>query len=370
MPKLLAPDFGGVWSWEGELTPATMLKLSNGREVSLGSIITLTNGDVLYWLDKQTIEKHLAGQHDQSTHGHGNSSASHQHFDTASYARNISSTESLEKVIARTRFPASDGSGDYPADAYIDAASVESWHNLGYLPDSPEARIVFGSLDKDFHTLVENNPISVFVREENLAGILDSGRFKNATEVAQDSVATWAGKDDSYMAQRTVYENVAFGYNNETLPEQRPITGLVAPNGIMNQDAYYTYGQVQVDLKDSVKERSTFTIGDSLNEYLPPIDFKGTVPFSRNYSHLAQDTYNAKQLQSKAGVPNPKGPILNDWWHEENYVEAQVHSGVKVSDIAKVTFHDINPSKVSAQTARLDALGIPYEFSGEDWRDD
>lgn len=68
MPKLVAPEYGGVWSWEGELTPATMLKLSDGREVSLGSIITLTNGDVLEWLDTQTIEKHLQGQHDQSTH--------------------------------------------------------------------------------------------------------------------------------------------------------------------------------------------------------------------------------------------------------------------------------------------------------------
>jgi hypothetical protein len=70
MPKLLAPEYGGVWSWEGELLPSTMLKLSDGREVSLGSLITQTNGDVLEWLDEQQVEKHLAGQHDQSTHGH------------------------------------------------------------------------------------------------------------------------------------------------------------------------------------------------------------------------------------------------------------------------------------------------------------
>jgi len=69
MFKLLAPDFGGSWSWDGELTPETMLQLADGRKVSLSSIITLTNGDVLDWLDTQKIQKHLAGQHDQSTHG-------------------------------------------------------------------------------------------------------------------------------------------------------------------------------------------------------------------------------------------------------------------------------------------------------------
>jgi hypothetical protein len=56
MPKLSAPDYGGVWSWEGELLPSTIIRLSNGAEVSLSSIITQTNGDVLDWLEEQQID--------------------------------------------------------------------------------------------------------------------------------------------------------------------------------------------------------------------------------------------------------------------------------------------------------------------------
>jgi hypothetical protein len=56
MPKLSAPDYGGVWSWDGELLPSTIIRLSNGAEVSLSSIITQTNGDVLEWLEEQQID--------------------------------------------------------------------------------------------------------------------------------------------------------------------------------------------------------------------------------------------------------------------------------------------------------------------------
>lgn len=361
MPKLLAPEYGGVWSWEGELLPSTILKLSDGREVSLSSLITLTNGDVLEWLEEQEVEKHLAGQHDQSTHGNGNGSADSKSYDIGSYKKTTSSTEALQAVIDKTRFPASDGSGgDYPADGYIDADSLQQWNNFGYQPDTRDAQIIYGSLAEDLTKLVEDRPISVFVREDTLDKILEDGRFKNATEVGGEG-STF--KDNNYMATRTVYENAAFGYDNQTPPEQRPITGLVAPAGVTNYEAVDTYGEVQIDLADSVKERSTFTVGDSLNEFLPPIEFRGSVPFTYNYGRIAQETYNSKQAGRKAGVTNPKGPILNSWWHEENYVEAQVHGGVKVSDIAKVTFRGSPPSP--SQAAKLDALGIPYEVAEE-----
>jgi hypothetical protein len=51
MPKLLAPMYGGSWSWEGEMTPQTVIKLPNGAETSFGSLITQTNGDALVWYE-------------------------------------------------------------------------------------------------------------------------------------------------------------------------------------------------------------------------------------------------------------------------------------------------------------------------------
>jgi uncharacterized protein YlzI (FlbEa/FlbD family) len=43
--------YGGSWSWEGEMTPQTVIKLPNGAETSFGSLITQTNGDALVWYE-------------------------------------------------------------------------------------------------------------------------------------------------------------------------------------------------------------------------------------------------------------------------------------------------------------------------------
>lgn len=68
MAKILIPEINDVLSWDTDEPPTyeTMVKFSNGREVSWGSLVSQTNGDAWNWLDGLT--KHLAGKHDQSTH--------------------------------------------------------------------------------------------------------------------------------------------------------------------------------------------------------------------------------------------------------------------------------------------------------------
>ena len=45
------PDFGGTWSWDGNLKIDTIITLANGFKMSFQSIITQTNGDALNWAD-------------------------------------------------------------------------------------------------------------------------------------------------------------------------------------------------------------------------------------------------------------------------------------------------------------------------------
>jgi len=51
MNKMNVPDFGGTWTWDGDLNLDTMITLANGFQMSLQGIITQTNGDALKWVD-------------------------------------------------------------------------------------------------------------------------------------------------------------------------------------------------------------------------------------------------------------------------------------------------------------------------------
>lgn len=353
MPKLLAPEYGGVWSWEGELLPSTILKLSDGREVSLSSLITLTNGDVLEWLEEQEVEKHLAGQHDQSTHGRGgHNSDDHKHYDPSAYKRNTASPEQIDKILANTHFVSEKGKTQTALE-WIDAQTMEQSKYGGFNNTVTGYEEHFKALDHEFGMLTAQNPIQVAVSERALTSILEEGRFKSITELPL-SPNGYSVKGDDYVAKRLGYENIAFGYDDSTLPEQRPISGLVLPNRKLPTDVAYSYGEIAIELDHALKTRTTFTIGDSLDNYAEPIQYGYRVPRTVEYKSLASDSYS----NERAGG---KGTLTNKNWHNDQYVEAQVHGGIKVSDIKSVTFY-LPAEKVSAQTAKLDALGIPYKF--------
>lgn len=52
MNKINAPEYGGTWTWSGELTPETEITLANGKKVLYSRIIAMTNGEVLEWFDE------------------------------------------------------------------------------------------------------------------------------------------------------------------------------------------------------------------------------------------------------------------------------------------------------------------------------
>lgn len=52
----------GVWSWDGDLKPATVVTLDGGRKVSFQSLVTLTNGDALEIIENEPVTKFRADQ--------------------------------------------------------------------------------------------------------------------------------------------------------------------------------------------------------------------------------------------------------------------------------------------------------------------
>lgn len=168
--------------------------------------------------------------------------------------------------------------------------------------------------------------VAVRVTEETLDRIVADGRFKTQFETKRSG--------GGYVpTKRAALESMMFGLPANADPATRPIYGYVAIEGIgpvrTSQDLLNTYGQVQVVLKDSVRSRTTASVGDSLDrKVLPsPIDDPSWESFNPAY-HWSK--YDFDYADHRAVL----------------YPEAQVHGGVTVDDVEEVVF-SVQPSEAT-----------------------
>lgn len=187
----------------------------------------------------------------------------------------------------------------------------------------------------------------VIVSNKALRSILASGEFKTYTQA--DRPARAGGNDAEYKNARSIYESVAFGYDNTIDTANRPVSGMLTAFD-PHQDLLTAYGNTQVILKPSVLPRTTVTYGDSLNGFYKPETVTSFLSKPRN-------GYQNKTIASDVEV-NGKGYYTNRNRGIYNTPEIQIHGGVSVSDIASVVFRDTVPAALST---KLDGLGIPYE---------
>jgi hypothetical protein len=288
----------------------------------------------------EPIAKHLQGKHDQSEHGRKGTKS----YDTSNYDRFVGLTRDQfdEKLGGLTRL---DGTsvGEYELNgAYIR-------HQYRSMP-APEnfGKENFETLDKATAEYLKANPVSVFVDEEVVANILDDGKIKNIYELEDFP------KGEDYVDHRLIYENIAFGYDQTFPIENRPVSGTVLPQS-QNKEAFYkfgeNYGSAQIVLKDSVKSRTTYTIGDSLDTLQKPTPLGGEFPRTFDLATTAQRGADYYRRTGK--------PIYEDanWWNGI-YIEAQVHGAITLKDIEKIIFH--SPMS-DIPTQKLDELGIKWE---------
>jgi len=312
-------------------------------------------------ITKPKIEKHLAGKHDQSSHGRKGSGSSFVKPNLNDYEKFRKDPAAFEKAMNELHF-AFDPTINITDQVGIDfTASRFGFYSLPAALDStnPQFKIIearqeldFKKIDKDANEFIEKNPISIFTNEDALESILDEGSFATVHETGTKS---W-----DYTGYRTQYERVAFGYDDSTTATQRPVYGAVRPAEIaqfQSGSLVGNYGNVEVVLKPETKSRATFTIGDSLDTFQKPFPLGGKVARTVNLAGQAAYARSSRYGGDKGNMfDSPK-------WHETKYVEAQVHGGVKVSDIDKVIIHSGFYGEAIVDT--LDEMGIPYEIAGE-----
>jgi hypothetical protein len=201
--------------------------------------------------------------------------------------------------------------------------------------------------NNDWNEFVESSDVQVVMSAPAVQKVLTAGRVKTIHEV--DRPARAGGSDADYRDTRKVYENVAFGYDDSTPVDKRPVSGLLGSGEPYSEmlDIYGGKNPAVITLKPTIRERTTYTRDDSLNGFETPKPLGN--PTSRNW-----DYYSAT-----AGVY--RSATGRNYWADRKIIapEAQIHGGVSLDDIAEITFYG-NPSASVIATA--ERKGIPYKI--------
>lgn len=217
----------------------------------------------------------------------------------------------------------------------------------------------------------------VFVRvgsADTLEKVL-SGGFKTSAELGVTSHQIPNLADKNYQDARNRVEAKTLGYDaKNTQPGDRPIYGYLGGsdlNGQAHADVSRAYGSIAVKLKSDVKDRTSFTGSDSFKSGIAsevnnpnaaslvsltrhgydrdqlPAHYPSFMKGDQNDQSALQNAAKAKSIDDLAPKLTPTGNA---------YMEAQVHGGVKPSDIAELHFSPSGigdrPSAAIAQFAK------------------
>lgn len=241
-------------------------------------------------------------------------------------------------------------------------AALEKWQRDNDLPVDSSAKYK-RTLARQVHEAFSGKRIGVRVTPKNLENILDDGRFKSQFESGKSK-----GNNDAML--RANVEASWFGIGQDqpvqnailTEPEKRPIYGYVMVDGVRpvgigsgdlfgpSTDALSQYGQIQVVLRDHVRDRTTAMFGDSLNNRHQGIPSPVNQPTWQSFTP-------AWKSMVTQGLAGPVRDTDSPQFRHGNYAEAQVHGGVSLADIAEVVLPSNPPP---ALRKKLDDAGVSW----------
>ena len=168
-----------------------------------------------------------------------------------------------------------------------------------------------------------DQPIEIRSGVDAAMQIADDGRFKSQFETRSSGgqfAPDW----------RASSERRLLGVPEDISDALRPIYGAIDPANLGYDDNAAHYGNVKWVLKDDVKNRTTLTWGDSLE--VAQFDDAVAVPWNQFATNPAAWTDSYMQEQLAALTPS------REW--EVKYVEAQIHGGVRLSDVDHVLWDE------------------------------
>lgn len=220
--------------------------------------------------------------------------------------------------------------------------------------------------------LLADAHVAVRVPHTVLKSIMEDARLKTQFETGTSS-------GDLDVTARSAVEQQLFDVP-PTQATSRPVYGYAFHNIDNNKyDSGWTfsknighYGDVSLILKDDVKERTTFTSGDSLFEYDKAFRERRTLvhtgedPTERRFmptpmvnpkeAHLGFDLFQNRRLLEWGGA----NATIDTVQGQNGVVETQIHGGVTLSDVSKVvlhyvpaTFHEIDMDALQTLSGKV-----------------
>lgn len=252
------------------------------------------------------------------------------------------------------------------SDQYINQARIsETRAKLAEFADSD----TIDRAEKNVQKLLDESEIFIRVTSsETLEKIIDSGRFKTQFE-------TGKSKGTQNRKLRAAAEEAMHGYPPNLDPVERPIYGYFGhptdrsqdgdTNGMFYGTSIEKYGSIAIRLKSEVKDRATFTGADSLNNtdsvkgakdgVFAPSSAKKVSAGSFYGSREVIDRDNLFGLdhqEALQGIAEAKsiGEVRSAIGNQ--YLESQVHGGVRTSDIAEIVIIR-NPNNISKKSPKV-----------------
>lgn len=178
------------------------------------------------------------------------------------------------------------------------------------------------ALEADLKNIVDRSPLVVRAPGDAAAAIIAEGRWKSQHE-------SGSSRGSYTPSGRVAAENSGLGTPDGLPNNKRPIYGYL--KGATNKSSEASsYGEVIFNMKPAARNRATFTLGDSLGNFLAG-SVIGTPVVKPNLGSLPKDYISGSVSRKSDGT----FAIRNEY---HGYFEAQIHGGVKLTDVKSVTF--------------------------------
>jgi len=294
---------------------------------------------------KEIHEKHLPGQHDQSTHGIRAAGSEKPKYGPDGRPQNLVSVSSYYRD--ENSISGALDSWNTGAETLVDRLGISEEHAYAWLDKS----------EKEFRRVCREGEVRTRVTENALEQIIDDGRVKSQFET---------GTSEGHLDPdaRAEAEEKGLGAPFDLSVEDRPIYGYVHhPEAGHDTSAY---GDIALCMKPEVKDRTTVTFGDSLSLFHMGRMVGAPMKRADKYAMASHAAFALMRAARMSGVKRR----LPKWWIEmEPYIEAQIHGQVRLQDVQKVIFGSrTSQARVKTISQLLDSLGIPWEiYNGNDY---
>jgi hypothetical protein len=227
--------------------------------------------------------------------------------------------------------PSGGGSSAVPINAAWGAQAEKVREFLGTVPKDPAER---KKVEANMKRVLADADVYIRADESTLTQIIESGAVLNQFQTGTSNGYIHS-PNASFDDPRKVLEHNQFGIDEDAPGEKRPVYGYVANDpfdshygsGGLSQVSLDQYGTFAIKLKPDVKKRSSFTEDDSL-------DTNKLVPTTAASPMTEPSVLSTKHYASWEKADTVEDVLHDNAWTP--FVEAQVHGGVKLSDIAAV----------------------------------